>query len=302
MDKHVKLLVESLFDDFDDIYNDDTDNEEVSAKIQQLVKIKSLAECTTIDEINTYLFDKINDDIAKENGQSLEQWLNSINPYNCNDIKDFNFGGKIKLSCTKDKSPEIMYRGKMTTFPNTVWIEVIIGYIRKDKIVWEVCTKDVSSQAKKVIDAFNKENNEARYTNVINAILNNIQSSYKTERLLEELTCTGKVYKVVDKDIQRMTKCLSTGNYAGFDAITKPDKMVARMAALFICARKQGYTNMTLGFNEDILLRVITGYSPYRTRYNQRGDYIGVLTRLQKFPTLHLKDVIATYNAYVDMF
>ena len=302
MDKHVKLLVESLFDDFDDIYNDDTDNEEVSAKIQQLVKIKSLAECTTIDEINTYLFDKINDDIAKENGQSLEQWLNSINPYNCNDIKDFNFGGKIKLSCTKDKSPEIMYRGKMTTFPNTVWIEVIIGYIRKDKIVWEVCTKDVSSQAKKVIDAFNKENNEARYTNVINAILNNIQSSYKTERLLEELTCTGKVYKVVDKDIQRMTKCLSTGNYAGFDAITKPDKMVARMAALFICARKQGYTNMTLGFNEDILLRVITGYSPYRTRFNRRGDYIGVLTRLQKFPTLHLKDVIATYNAYVDMF
>ena len=302
MDKHVKLLVESLFDDFDDIYNDDTDNEEVSAKIQQLVKIKSLAECTTIDEINTYLFDKINDDIAKENGQSLEQWLNSINPYNCNDIKDFNFGGKIKLSCTKDKSPEIMYRGKMTTFPNTVWIEVIIGYIRKDKIVWEVCTKDVSSQAKKVIDAFNKENSEARYTTVINAILNNIQSSYKTERLLEELTCTGKVYKVVDKDIQRMTKCLSTGNYAGFDAITKPDKMVARMAALFICARKQGYTNMTLGFNEDILLRVITGYSPYRTRFNQRGDYIGVLTRLQKFPTLHLKDVIATYNAYVDMF
>lgn len=302
MDKHVKLLVESLFDDFDDIYNDNTDNEEVSAKIQQLVKIKSLAECTTIDEINTYLFDKINDDIAKENGQSLEQWLNSINPYNCNDIKDFNFGGKIKLSCTKDKSPEIMYRGKMTTFPNTVWIEVIIGYIRKDKIVWEVCTKDVSSQAKKVIDTFNKENNEARYTTVINAILNNIQSSYKTERLLEELTCTGKVYKVVDKDIQRMTKCLSTGNYAGFDAITKPDKMVARMAALFICARKQGYTNMTLGFNDDILLRVITGYSPYRTRYNQRGDYIGVLTRLQKFPTLHLKDVIATYNAYVDMF
>lgn len=299
MDKHVKLLVESLFDDFDDIYNAD---EDIEAKIQQLYKIKSLVECTTIDEINTYLFDKINDDIAKENGQSLEQWLNSINPYNCNVIKVFNFGEKIKLSCTQDKSPAMMYRGKMTTFPNTVWIEVITGYIRKDKIAWEVGTKDVSSQAKKVIDTFNKENNEVRYTNVINAVLNNIQSSYKTERLLEELTCTGKVYKVVDKDIQRMTKCLSTGNYAGFDAITKPDKMVARMAALFICARKQGYTNMTLVFNEDILLRVITGYSPYRTRFNQYGDYIGVLTRLQKFPTLHLKDVIATYNAYVDMF
>ena len=55
MDKHVKLLVESLFDDFDDIYNAD---EDIEAKIQQLYKIKSLAECTTIDEINTYLFDK----------------------------------------------------------------------------------------------------------------------------------------------------------------------------------------------------------------------------------------------------
>ena len=132
MDKHVKLLVESLFDDFDDIYNAD---EDIEAKIQQLYKIKSLVECTTIDEINTYLFDKINDDIAKENGQSLEQWLNSINPYNCNVIKVFNFGGKIKLSCTKDNSPEIMYRKKMTTFPNTVWIEVITGYIKRDKIV-----------------------------------------------------------------------------------------------------------------------------------------------------------------------
>ena len=223
MDKHVKLLVESLFDDFDDIYNAD---EDIEAKIQQLYKIKSLAECTTIDEINTYLFDKINDDIAKENGQSLEQWLSSINPYNCNEIKYFNFGEKIRLSCTQDKSPEIMYRGKMTTFPNTVWIEVFSVYIRKDKIVWEVGTKDVSSQAKKVIDTFNKENNEVRYTNIINEILNVIQISYKTERLYEELTCTGKVYKVVDKDIQRMTKCLSTGNYDGFDAIKKPDKMV----------------------------------------------------------------------------
>ena len=31
MDKHIKLLVESLFDDFDDIYNDDTDKEVAKA-------------------------------------------------------------------------------------------------------------------------------------------------------------------------------------------------------------------------------------------------------------------------------
>lgn len=302
MDKHVKLLVESLFDDFNDIYDDDTDTEDVSAQIQQLSKIESLAECTTLDEINTYFFDKINDDIAKAEGQTLDQWLNSINPYNCDGIRDFKFGEKIVVSCVKIGSPEILYRGKMSTFPNTAWIEVKSSYSRRGKIVWEVSTKDVSPQAKKVIDAFNAENNEVRYTNVITAVIDAIQEGYKTERLLEELSCSGKAYKVVDKDIQRMSKCLSTGNYAGFDAITKPDKMVARLAALFICAKKQGYTNMTLAFNDEILLRVITGYSPYRTKYNKRGDYIGVLTRLQKFPTLHLKDVIATYNAYIDKY
>lgn len=95
MDKHVKLLVESLFDDFDDIYDDDTDTEDVSSQIQQLSKIESLAECTTLDEINTYFFDKINDDIAKAEGQTLDQWLNSINPYNCDGIRDFKFGEKI---------------------------------------------------------------------------------------------------------------------------------------------------------------------------------------------------------------
>lgn len=302
MDKHVKLLVESLFDDFDDIYDDDTDTEDVSAQIQQLSKIESLAECTTLDEINTYFFDKINDDIAKTGSQTLDQWLNSINPYNCGGIGEFKFGEKIILSVTRDRSPEMMYRGKMSTFPNTAWINVRPKYTSNGRTVWEVSTKDVSPQAKKVIDTFNEENNEGRYTNVINSVLGAIQEGYKTERLLEELTCSGKTYKVVDKDIQRMSKCLSTGNYAGFDAITKPDKMVARMAALFICAKKQGYTNMTLAFNDEILLRVITGYSPYRTKYNKRGDYVGVLTRLQKFPTLHLKDVIATYNAYIDKF
>ena len=307
MDKHVKLLVESLFDDFDDIYDDDTDTEDVSAKIQQLSKIESLAECTTLDEINSYLFDKINEDLVKSGGQTLDQWLNSINP-NYGDFRnvytgsngDLQFGEKIKLSCRQDKSPQMMYRGKMSTFPNTAWIKV--HPVVSPEIVWEISNKDVSTQAKKVIDAFNTENSEVRYTNVVNAVLRSIQNAYKTERLLEELSCSGKVYKVVDKDIQRMSKCLSTGNYAGFDAITKPDKMVARLAALFICAKKQGYTNMTLAFNDEILLRVITGYSPYRTKYNKRGDYIGVLTRLQKFPTLHLKDVIATYNAYIDQY
>ena len=31
-----------------------------------------------------------------------------------------------------------------------------------------------------------------------------------------------------------MTKCLNTHQFSGFDKITKPEKMVARLAALFI--------------------------------------------------------------------
>lgn len=300
MDKNVKLLVESLFDDFDDIYDDDTDVEEVSSKIQKLNKISSLAECTSVDEINMYLYEKMLDTKEKE-GEPLNTWLNSVGTYSFNKGY-YKFSNKIFLSNTVADSPELMYRGKMTKFPNAVYINVLFHMSVKDSVIWEISTRNVSQQAAKIITQFNKKNSEERDSNITNAILSTIQFAYKTDRLYEELTCTGKVYKVVDKDIQRMSKCLLTGNYTGFDAITKPEKMVARLAALFICAKKQGYSKMTLGFNDDILLRVITDYAPYKTSNNRRGDYIGVLRRLQKFPTLHLKDVIATYNEYINKF
>lgn len=300
MDKNVKLLVESLFDDFDDIYDDDTDVEEVSSKIQKLNKISSLAECTSVDEINMYLYEKMLDTKEKA-GEPLNTWLNSVGTYSFNKSY-YKFSDKIFLSNTVADSPELMYRGKMTKFPNAVYINVLFHMSVKDSVIWEISTRNVSQQAAKIITQFNKKNSEERDSNITNAVLSTIQFAYKTDRLYEELTCTGKVYKVVDKDIQRMSKCLLTGNYTGFDAITKPEKMVARLAALFICAKKQGYSNMTLGFNDDILLRVITDYAPYKTSNNRRGDYIGVLRRLQKFPTLHLKDVIATYNEYINKF
>jgi hypothetical protein len=33
---------------------------------------------------------------------------------------------------------------------------------------------------------------------------------------------------------------------------------------------------------------------------SSKEDFINILRKLQKFPTIHLKDVIATYNAYKD--
>ena len=64
-----------------------------------------------------------------------------------------------------------------------------------------------------------------------------------------------------------------------------------------------------------ILLNIILGHGVYSKSYirqygrygghnlinmNSKEDFINILRKLQKFPTIHLKDVIATYNAYKD--
>jgi hypothetical protein len=43
-----------------------------------------------------------------------------------------------------------------------------------------------------------------------------------------------------------MNKCIDTRNFSGFDKITKADKMVARLAALFICAKNRNIKDLQL--------------------------------------------------------
>ena len=59
MNKNIKKLLESLFDDdFNDIYVDDSATQEVSQMIQDNAKITSLAQCDNIDEVNEYFINK----------------------------------------------------------------------------------------------------------------------------------------------------------------------------------------------------------------------------------------------------
>ena len=157
---------------------------------------------------------------------------------------------------------------------------------------------------------------KSQQSEIYDALLKQVEKVFNTQRITDELTCTGKVYKVVQKDIDRMNKCIDTRNFSGFDKITKADKMVARLAALFICAKNRNIKDLQLQFNDDILLTIILGHKIYNKSYTrQRGryggyrinmsskeDFINILRKLQKFPTIHLKDVIATYNAYKDQF
>ena len=150
-----------------------------------------------------------------------------------------------------------------------------------------------------------------------NFIYNYLTNNLHTDRVLDELTREGKDYEVKQKDYDRMVKCLRTENFSGFDKITKPDKMIARVAAFFIAAKNLGYKQYEFKLDDEAIFNYMfnnaadrTSYTPYsyRSRYSSsykkhKYEYtVQMLLKIKQFPTLHLKDVIATYNAYKDKF
>lgn len=353
MNKNIKLLLESLFDDeFDDLYNDDA-LDKTSEVISNASKITSLGQCDNQEEVDEYFINKydlnnqvintvisIMDEIDKctDNGYFWASKFNTDklnnehrmvmvnrNTYIDPDTRKYEevysfkcyIGSSKEFEFTIKQEPYIItYRNREKVLKS--WAVVFNNHGTDYKVAWKLIKypstplrrpgdKDKNAPINKVIDKINQEqfSNVSKKTNEIDiALKGQVETVFKTKRLTDELTCTGKVYKVTQKDIDRMDKCLMTGKYSGFDKITKSDKMVARLAALFICAKNRGYKDMQLSFNDDILISVITGKNPYRTfRYmDNRQNYIAVLKKLQLFPDIHLKDVIATYNAYKDQF
>ena len=111
-----------------------------------------------------------------------------------------------------------------------------------------------------------------------------------------------------------MVKCLETENFSGFDKITKPEKMIARVTAFFIAAKNKGYERYEFKLNDEAIFNYMfniastrTSYTSYGNRYNGNKQHtyeytVQMLLKIKQFPTLHLKDVIATYNAYKDKF
>ena len=341
MNKNIKKLLESLFDDdFNDIYVDDTnsDTQEVSQMIQDNFKITSLAQCDNIDEVNEYFINKY--DLVNNVLNTITDIMSAIKkthfPYAI-DCDQFN-NDYCKVSLDRDYATlrenkyfrcvigdnfifnikrvpyEITYRNKPKEFE--AW-SVSFPYTT-DEIILSVCTDNMNTAVNKFITKYNSTQFDinSQQSEIYDASLKQVEKVFNTQRITDELTCTGKVYKVVQKDIDRMNKCIDTRNFSGFDKITKADKMVARLAALFICAKSRNIKDLQLQFNDDILLTIILGHKIYTTSYTrQRGryggyrinmsskeDFINILRKLQKFPTIHLKDVIATYNAYKDQF
>ena len=344
MNKNIRKLLESLFDDdFNDIYVDDTnsDTQEVSQMIQDNSKITSLAQCDNIDEVNEYFINKY--DLVNNVLNTITDIMSAIKktlfPYAI-DCDQFN-NDYCKVSLNRNYATlrenkyfrcvigdnfifnieqipyEITYRNKPKEF--SAWC-VSFPYT-KDEIILSVCNipDNMNTAVNKFITKYNSTQFDikSQQSEIYDALLKQVEKVFNTQRITEELTCTGKVYKVVQKDIDRMNKCIDTRNFSGFDKITKADKMVARLAALFICAKSRNIKDLQLQFNDDILLNIILGHGVYSKSYirqygrygghnlinmNSKEDFINILRKLQKFPTIHLKDVIATYNAYKDQY
>lgn len=348
MIKPIKLLVESLFDDFDDT-EDIIDN----STLDDYVKAEKLTDCNSKDEILYYFKEKFDvynklqnilnectkilnkkhniykddiDKIAKQNDVVYSYYaeklfeISTINIY----IDKLNFVIK-----TIDGIPaNITYRNK--SIQDTIKCLCIYKAfnLKSDRTIayWYVFDDTFKNQKKQdIIDQqFNLRPD--KYEELDNVINDTISYTYNVDRLTEELTCKPKVYKVTQKDIDRMSKCISTDNYTGFDLIKQPDKMAARLSALFIVAHKSGNKDMTLVVNDDVLLSLFaTGKSTYSTTRNvsyrekhrssginyttkhrkisdENSYYMTVLRKIRSFPTIHLKDIIATYNAYVNKF
>lgn len=335
MNKNIKKLLESLFDDdFNDIYVDDSATQEVSQMIQDDAKITSLAQCDNIDEVNQYFINQYN--LVDNVLNTITDIMSAVQKHSelpfTIDCDQFN-NEQRNISVQRANSCyfKCVIGGSFTFEIYLIPYEAVYRNKSREFRAWCVKFPDVNDEiflridqsssytapVNKFIESYNKtyfDINEYQ-KQIVEVLMESVEQVFNTQRITEELTCTGKVYKVVQKDIDRMNKCINTRNFSGFDKITKADKMVARLAALFICAKSRNIKDLQLQFNDDILLNIILGHGVYSKsrqygRYgghnlinmNSKEDFINILRKLQKFPTIHLKDVIATYNAYKDQF
>ena len=332
MNKNIQLLLEGLFDDFDDIFTLDDTAIDIAKSVSTPT---SLFECSNKEELNEYLIAKYN--LEERFNKFLNDFYHSKNHAstaikNCdkNDYYiDDNYIGStkflsfvtkdnitinIELNTRTEENNSLIYRNKPLSGLNMVYLKV--DKFTMDLGYDEHIISSLHQKAQDIIKDFNtnlfKENLAQKAKVFLRQV---IEFKLGTEFLINEMKYPGKVYKVVQKDIDRMRKCLETGNYAGFDAITKPDKMVARLAAFFICAKDNyRYQDMELKLTEsDYLLFTFHRFNILwrAKKINSRSNYYNnkyssnallLLEKLNGFPNIHLNDVLVTYNEYKDKF
>lgn len=333
---YMKFLNEDLLSDLEDEDDDDSEFVYNSHKLK-------LTECSTPELVISFFKSQYDLElISKFFVEFAETMWNApymahsdadklAEKYN-NSIKDNNMkfspDGGLKITANEICPALGYYYTYAVSFqPNETDIDPEFQLIYRNKPVILKCytindhiafLREVPGKDK--LNVLIKQKNEELIKNIptlVNEVFTHYISQFTIpKRTAEEVSCTGKVYKVTQKDIDRMKKCVETQNYTGFKKITQPAKMVARLAALCIVEGK------CIPF-DDTMLSFYLYHKPnmdraQKTTYNRYGprstyarryyrlsnneDLAAVLGKLREFDNLHLKDVIETYNAYKDQF
>ena len=278
-------LNENILDDF---YEDD----DRSTLMDDYIKNQKLVECTTPEEVKDYIIDKIN----------LQDICNSI-IRTCQTYKTIdNLSRGIRINDWLDANQYDTPKGTIIRF------DILLNNLQNEL---STLTINCNVTGKTFSIGYGYEGYPLDYDTLFKEIIKNLNYIFQFDRIAEELTCTPKIYKVTQKDIDRMDKCIYTKQYSGFDKITKSDKMVARLAALLIVGEKK-YGWEPIKFNDETFLRLFTKNNQSQhssTNYRFYGRHrilnvnvFRVFDRIRLFPDIHIADVLATYEKYKNEF
>lgn len=115
-------------------------------------------------------------------------------------------------------------------------------------------------------------------------VKNIIDKSDIGTKILKENNHKEVLYTISEKDMARMDKCYKTKKYAGFEAITKLEKIVPRLAAGLRI--NQNWSSVTTyEYNDEWLIKWCINKFPLE-------NYINNAIK----DKVYLKDIIATFN------
>ena len=282
-------LNENIFDDF---YEDD--DIEKSTLMDDYIKNQKLVDCTTPEEVRDYIIDKM----------GLQEICNAI-IRTCQTYKTIN-----NLSDGVFINDYLYARKEPFSYEFTIQFEISLNALQNNLSSIKICCRVDDN----IFNIKYRDPYPINYDNLFKQIIERLNEIFQFDRIAEELTCTPKIYKVTQKDIDRMDKCIRTNEYQGFDKITKSDKMVARLAALLIVGEKN-YGWQPLKLNDETLLRLFTknNESQHSSTTYRKSYYPGryrkldvnvfrVFDRIKLFPDIHIADVLATYDKYKNQF
>lgn len=278
MNKYIKRLCESFFDDIDDDIINTDHEEQVAQKLTKVAQTNLLLEkCTTNEMVCAKLDDEYN----------VTEWLNNMLPYLKQVIQKGTYVGIYDPgSHIVRKTNELMKKRDFSYFelsyknyPNTYeyTIHVTIEIIDNEVCIFNESYYDhPKCPILKIV-----ETNQTRVNRVVDIPINIndvINAIFPVDKIVEQNVHKPITYQISQKDIDRMTKVYRTQKWAGFTAITKLDKLIPRYAAYFTVRNK------TLEYDAPTLLKFIFN------KLDGEDENNLIVTKC------YLKDIVATVN------